>query len=455
MKYPFSPTWLFGLCCGFATAQTVLPTGTPLPVAIPKHLPMRTGEALRSELLYPVYVDNKVVLPAHTIVLGHVTSLEPDHARRVYARFNADFTPFHTPSVEFTSILLANGQSIPLATATATNGAPIFRLTPGPPRRGGFIHQQYQVVKQNVRNQLLFYTASGRGDRFTQLVYSQLPYHPERIDTGTAWTVTTTAPVELPADSASLALVNKPAEDKTYLPGFVDKLTAPDKLAQTEQASAGDPPTWLLEAYLQEPISSDTSHAGDPIQAVVAAPILKADGSVAVPQGSILSGTVTQSQPARRFSRAGKLRFTFTKLTLPAEAPQNVRTTLAGADSKTPQQLAMDSEGNVAPEPTNKVAPLIYAALAAFPLHHDRNADAGEQFGKNALASNSLGLIGFIVGTASRQAAVASAIGSYGAAVSIYRAYFAHGKETAFARNTRIILKTQATRSASLGTLKP
>lgn len=409
---------------------------------------MLAGETLRSELLYPVYVDNKLVLPAHTIVLGLVLSLNPDHGRRVYARFSADFTPFRTPVVEFTSILLKNGSSLPLATSAATDGAPIFRLTPGPPKRGGIIRQQYQVVKASVRNQALFYTAPGRGDRLKQLLYNQLPYHPQRIDQGTAWTVTTTAPLELPADSAMLALVAvTPEAENNHLPDFFDRLTAPDKLAQE---APEERPKWLIQAYLDEPISSATSHVGEPVKATVAVPIFNADGSLAVPEGAVLTGTVTQAQPARRFSHTGKLRFTFTTLTLPGAAPKNVRTTMAAADAKTPQQLAMDSEGNVAPEPTNKVAPLIYAALAALPLHHDRDADAGEQFGKNALASNSLGLIGFIIGTASRQAAVSGAIGAYGAAVSMYRAYFARGKETAFARNTRIVLKTEATQVTRL-----
>ena len=33
------------------------------------------------------------------------------------------------------------------------------------------------------------FTAPGRGDRLVQFIYTQLPYHPERIETGTAWTV--------------------------------------------------------------------------------------------------------------------------------------------------------------------------------------------------------------------------------------------------------------------------
>src|SRR5437899_8243168 len=67
-----------------ARAQTpagILPAGTPLPLQIIGHLPMRTGEPLRAELLYPAYADNQILLPAKTIFIGTVTELHSDHSR--------------------------------------------------------------------------------------------------------------------------------------------------------------------------------------------------------------------------------------------------------------------------------------------------------------------------------------------------------------------------------------
>jgi hypothetical protein len=36
---------------------------------------MRVGEPFRAELLYPVYADNQILLPAKTIFIGTVTEL--------------------------------------------------------------------------------------------------------------------------------------------------------------------------------------------------------------------------------------------------------------------------------------------------------------------------------------------------------------------------------------------
>ena len=119
-------------------SSITIPKGTPLPVRIGDHLPMKVGEPVRAELIYPVYVGEQLVLPARTVVTGTVVSLSPDRTRRIHARLRADFTPFHIPVVRFDHILLANGASVPLTTGTATDGAPIYRLVAPPPRKGSF-----------------------------------------------------------------------------------------------------------------------------------------------------------------------------------------------------------------------------------------------------------------------------------------------------------------------------
>src|SRR5271168_1827306 len=107
-----------------------LPSGTPLPVQIAGPLPMKAGAPIRAELLYPVYAHNQLVLPAKTVVTGTVVSLTPDQSHRLHARLRGDFTPFHTPVVRFSGIVLADGTAVPIITGTATDGAPIYRLVP-------------------------------------------------------------------------------------------------------------------------------------------------------------------------------------------------------------------------------------------------------------------------------------------------------------------------------------
>ncbi|MCU1321140.1 MAG: hypothetical protein JWM43_789 [Acidobacteriaceae bacterium] len=411
-----------------APAGHTLPIGTVLPVQIDGHLPMHEGQSIRAQLLYAVYDVDTLILPEHTTLLGTVTSLHPDSSRRLRARLNGDFTPFRTPVVRFTQIVLADGTTLPLTTGTATDGAPLFRLVAPPPHKGGFIHQQYDNGKQVFHDQLAVFTAPNKGDRFLQLIYHQLPYHSQRIESGTSWTVETTDALAVPAQAI-------PAPPPT---AAETKPTAPGSEA---------PPTWIVNAYLGDKLSSATSKSGQAIHATVAEPIYNPDHTIAVPQGATLTGTITQAKPARAFARAGKLRFDFNQLVLPDGQKKNVQVALTGADSTSAAALAMTSEGEVKPKPQDKfVTPLILMALASRPLDRDGH----HQLGKNAVGANGLGFIGNIVAMATGSAKLSAGIGFYGAATVFYDRWLARGKQVTFAQNTRLVLQTTARRSSAL-----
>ena len=389
---------------------------------------MRVGQSISAKLMYPVYADNTLILPAATILNGTVVELHPDHSRRGSARLRGDFTPFKIPVVRFTSIRLADGATQPITADTATNGAPIYRLVAPPHRKGGFVRQHLEDGKQLVKDRLAVLTGPNKGDRALQFLYSQLPYHPQRIEKGTAWTVETTAPLSLAAASASALGVTAPVVP-----------------------ASAEPAPWMIQAYLSAPITSASSTNGTLIHATVAEPIYNADQTIAVPQGATIVGAITQAKPARMFGRAGVLRFAFKQIILPSGERQNVAATVTGMDSASPQQMAMDSEGNVKPKPQDKIlVPLLLLAAAARPLDHEHGTR--HQLGKDGVASNSIGVAGFILGTAARQPNMAAGIGYYGAAIALYERWIKRGTEVAFARDTRIVLQTTP-RSASV--LKP
>jgi hypothetical protein len=384
---------------------------------------MRVGQPIRAQLIYPVYIDNTLVLPTKTIVTGTVTALNSNHTRRISARLRGDFTPFNTPIVRFTGIILADGSTLPITTGTATDGAPIYRLVAPPPRKGGFIHQRWDDGVQILRDKLAIITGPDKRDRLVQLLYTQLPYHPQRIEKGTAWTVETSEPISFSPQTAA----------------------TPEPPPPTTK---DDTSSWIIQAYLGEQLSSASSKSGQEIKATVAEPIYNPDHTIAVPQGATMVGAVTQAKPARRFGRAGALHFDFRQLILPSGTTQNVQASLTGADSAAGQNLALDSEGQVKPKPQDKLlVPFILLTLAARPLDYD-HGDNG--FGKSAGASNSLGVIGFIVGTAAGQRNIAAGIGYYGAAISIYERWIKRGRDVSFARDTRLVLQTTPRHSAVL-----
>jgi hypothetical protein len=401
---------------------------------------MRAGEPIRAHLLYPVYVDNKLVIPANTIVTGSVVDLRADHSRRVRAMLGGDFTPFRTPEVRFTHFLLADGTSVPLPSDIAAKGTQIYRAVAPPPAKGGIVRQQFNAGLTAARTDLAAFIAPGKGDRLLQFIYSQIPYHPQRIEKGTSWTIETSAPIEVPAqpETASAA----PAIP-TRKPHFWEP--------QVASPPAADTGAWVIEANLAQDLSSEASTKGQPIKAIVAEPIYNEDHTVAVPQGATLIGTVSRAQPARKFGRTGVLSFNFTQLAMPERETQTVETKLTGADSA--QDIALNSEGQAKSKPQDKIAiPLFLALMAARPLDQDnRSGHPTDTVQKNGVGGAAgLGLVGTIVGIAGGSRYAAAGIGYWGAARAIYSRWIAHGQKITFAKDTRIVVETTPRRSAPI-----
>jgi hypothetical protein len=96
--------------------------------------------------------------------------------------------------------------------------------------------------------------------------------------------------------------------------------------------------------------------------------------------------------------------------------------------------------------------PFALLVLASRPLDVDRGDGSSGVFSKDAVASNSLGLIGFIIGTVAGQRNIAAGIGYYGAAISIYERWIKRGHEVSFARDTRLVLQATPRSSTILHT---
>jgi hypothetical protein len=415
---------LLGLLCGSLVGQTTsvqIPARTPLSIRLLQHVPMKTGELLDGRLLYPVYVDNRIVIPAGAKLRGTVVRLDSDRSHRIHARLRGDFTPFHIPVVRFEELILPDGERESMVSDSAKDGAPILRLSPAPgAKKGSVVSRQIAAEKQRVKDAVSQVTAPGRGDRLVQFIYTQLPYHPERIETGTAWTVDLEQPL-------NLRITDPLPEDR-------DKADPPGSSALTE---------WRLRAYLHETISSADRKTGDTFQAVVSEPVLNAEHAVVVPQGSVLVGEITQTKAARSFGRQGKLRFRFRQLKLPTGFTQPVEGTLAGVDADKSANLQIDPEGGIAPKPQNRVLlPLVLTFLAGRGLDDDDSRIAN-----GAVASNGFGIVGRIVGIVASSRNVAAGIGFYGAALAFYDLCLARGRNVVFVKNTRIEVTTTPARS--------
>ena len=406
-----------------APTQPVLPAGTSLQVEVSRNYPLKAGEAIEARLLHPIYIGDRMAVPENTMLHGTVVALAPDAKTRLHGKLHGDFTPFHTPHVRFNQLMLPGGP-IAISTETATDGAPVLHLTtPGASPKRGFVARQWAQAKANLHDRVEYFTAPGKGDRALQLLYHQLPYHPERIEAHTAWSFELTAPLDLPAMAP---------------PAVVPPRVAP--------ALPGKQEVWSVHAELTSDLTSARARPGDPVQALVVEPVYDAGRNLVVPEGSTLIGKVTSAHAARSFGRNGKLRFTFQQVQFPAGAVKPVEGSLAGAATEKTQNLSLDAEGTISPKnQSSAIAPLLLTLLAGRALDQDGNMTL-----QTGVASNGFGLVGRIVGVAAGDRNIAAGIGFYAAGLSVYENFLHPGRDVVFPKDTRIEIETTPLRAPIL-----
>jgi hypothetical protein len=385
---------------------------------------MKAGEAIEGRLMHPIYSDGKLVISANTPLRGKVIALQPDKKTRWSGRVRGDFTPFDTAEVRFDELMLPSGP-LPIAAATADRGAPVLRLSaPGATPRHSLIGREWAAAKTHLHDQIAFFTDPGRGERALQLLYHQLPYHPQRIAAHTAWSFELTAPVTLPDPPP-----NTVAEADS-----------------SQKSGAGKPETWAVHALLTRDLTSATARTGDPVQALVVEPVYDKDKQLVVPQGSTLLGKVSSAKAARSFGRNGKLRFTFQEVRFPEGFNRQVEGSLGGAATEKTQNLSMDAEGTITPRnQASAIAPLLLTMLAGRALDNDGNLTA-----QTGVASNGFGLVGRIVGVAAGSRNLAAGIGFYAAGLSVYDNFLHSGRDVVFPKDTRIEIETTPLRAPLL-----
>jgi hypothetical protein len=403
-----------------------LPVGTSLQVEIPRAYPVKAGETIECRLLHPIYADGKLAVPENTTLDGKVVALEADTRARWHARLRGDFTPFHTVLVQFDELMLPSGP-LPIVGSPATNGAPVLHLSaPGASPKRSFIAREWAQAKSNLRDRIAFFTAPGKKDRAMQMLYHQLPYHPERIEAHTAWSFELQQPLELPA---------APDPPQTATSGTTGN-----------QASPGSPDTWSVHALLTGDLSSARAKSGDPVLALVVEPVFDKDKQLVVPQGATLIGKVTSARAARSLGRNGKLRFTFQQVEFPEGYKRPVEGSLAGAATEKTQNLSLDAEGTISPRnQSSAIAPILLTMLAGRALDSDGNLTAG-----TGVASNGFGLVGRIVGITAANRNLAAGIGYYAAALSFYENFLRSGRDVVFLKDTRIEIETTPLRAPVL-----
>jgi hypothetical protein len=405
----------------------LVPAGVPLRVELDKSYSMKTGTRIQGHLTEPVYLIDHVAIPANSKVYGSITGKHGvGREARTAAMFNGDLTPLKHADVNFDELETPDGRHFIMDTNATERTAKVVRMASqeeDKPRKTlmSRIASAFRWTKQET---VATFTAPHKIDTAKQVLYAEIPVHPQELWVGTQFDAELQQPLEL-AGQAAPALVETANLDEIKLEGNIEaRLVDP---VDSATATAGMP----VEAVLTEPLFEQA-----PAQAAdaVATTTPKAHGRLLLPEGTHLIGSVVQAKAAGMFGHNGSLRFTFRKAELPAGDERVVHGRVIAAETVKSDRLQIDDEGQIKAGSGNRfLAPITLGSLAAV------SDNTGATLIHEAMATNGMDLITRVIGTVSSNAGgLVSGFAYYEAGKVVYDSFIARGHEVVFAKNTRM-----------------
>lgn len=407
------------------TIRLSVPAGTPLRVSLLEKVPIKkVGERVTAQVIQPVYSFDHVVIPAGSEVSGKVVRIIPaSKFRRAEAIMSGNFTPLRSARIEFDTLKIRNGRTVPIDTKVSAGIRNVIRLVArkGKAEKPGLLHRAERAVGQE------WHTALREAKRLVSFRYlkkfavSQLPYHRQYLHKGTVFEATLVHPLH--------------CGKETLLP------------AQLTDYGEAPPANSVVQARLVTALSSATAHKGTHVVAVITEPLFsKHKKLLIVPEGTKLEGVVVQAHPASHFHHNGLLRIVIRKMELPSGATSLVDASLAGLAVGRSSRIVLDSEGG-ASIPHRKrryfnTALSLAIATSTFDSDAGRaGASHGGDLSNRGLAGGSgFRLVGLIVGATVQSRALGQALGIYGAGWSVYDHFIARGHNIVLAKDTPMVV---------------
>ncbi|MGB7728881.1 MAG: TrbI/VirB10 family protein [Candidatus Acidiferrum sp.] len=427
-----------------------LPEGTALRVEIDQRTRIsHVGEAVQGHVVQTVYAFDQAVIPAGTMVTGHVTKIVPVAKLRLLESYaNGNFSPFRQYQVTFDRLLLADGLELGIETTVAPGAAEVVHVVSKPERNQDDEQEQAQksgaaravgAAKQGMKETVQEANASaheaadeirkpGKWHRVKQFLVEQSPYRRQYVEVGTRFSASLNQELDFGAETQTQ-----------------------DQLSQLGSLPLANT---ILHARLLLEVSSATATRGTPVVAEVTQPVYSRDYRLLLPSGSRLIGQVVEARPARRLHRNGELRVIFEHIEMPGGNLQEVQGTLEGIEVDKRAHLKLDEEGgaHATDSKTRYLSTgvaLLMAALAAHPdMDRGTTVDPSDDAAVRAGAGASgFGLAGTLIGLAAKSNAVTIAFSAYGASASIYSNFLSRGRE--------VVLPKDAPLEIGLGTRHP
>ena len=402
-----------------------IPAGVPLRVELEHRVAIRhSGDRIEGRLVEPVYVFDQKILPAGSLVEGHIAKIGGVPAgRRVEAILSGNFTPARDVQSRFDTLVLSDGSRLPLRTAPSRGTTHNVRIAARKKHAGTKLTpgNAHGTSTEDDSGAVRAFRAPGRASRLKSTLLGRLPYHRQTWGAGTLFSAVLQEPLTAPAPSRTEAQTDLSAATK-----FEDQ---------------------KVHARLLHAIDSRTARRGALVEAEVTRPLFSKDHRLLIPQGSLLHGEIVDAKAARRFHRNGKLAFVFRQLQVPGNAERSIQGYLDSAEADFDAHLALDSEGGVrASSPKSRfLFPAIAVAAAGLSFHQDVNAQGvpdQDIAGRAESGAVGLGLIGTLVAQTSRT--VASSIAFTGAAYSVYHTFLARGEDVVLPENSPVEVSLKA-----------
>jgi hypothetical protein len=376
---------------GQAPLITVAP-GKLLCIRLDKNSKMKVGSGVSGTLAETVYVRDQIAMAAGTRFVGHVAALEDGtKSEHIKSMMDGDFTPPHEALVQFDYVVASDGRWLPIQTKPAP-GIPNETdveisedgqtLTTGP--------KNDPQIKQNVEDALVH----------------KLPYHSQHVSKGDAFHAEVVAPFEVMSQGTAV-----PEKDG------------------------------LLNLQLLTALDTKTALLNQPVQAVVAAPFYGPDGKLIFPEGTQVSGRVTDATSAGMLQHGGHIRLHMDSAQLPDGSQVPLNGEVAGIESSRADHMKVTEEGELSTSRSKLAAipPLTKSAGAAYGAE---DPDAV----KTGFSRATRGLSGFgVIGSGLAQAGPSTATGfaAYGAAKSIYWTFIGPGRNVTLPVGTRVKLRLE------------
>lgn len=424
-----------------AVSVESIPAGVPLRVELEKSYRMRVGTRIEGRLTEPVYLIDHVVLPQDSKVFGSITGKHSvTRQARTAAMFNGDLTPLKEADVTFDEVQTPDGRQFDIETDAAERTTSVVRIASegqNPPRRslGRHIAAAFRWTKTQT---IAVFKTPHKSDVIRQMLYAEVPFHPQELWVGTQYDAELVKPLELqgqvPSEHVPTAALSELKLAGTIEARLIDPVDSATARPGTPVEAVLTQPLFEDEAPEEAALSPVSSMTNNPTEEVTPQVSAHKNHKLVLPEGTHLIGTVVQAKAAGMFGHNGSLRLSFRKVELPQGDERVVQGQMTAAEGIKAAHIQIDDEGgakatNVA---TRFLTPVSLGSLAAVGGH------AGSDLLRDAVSGNGMDALTEVVGTAISSAGLISGFTYYEVGKVVFDQWIARGHDVVFAKNTRI-----------------